>query len=128
MPSLQKKYTQKGVVWLSICSSAEGKQGHYDKTTLAQKQRVRGASHSEYLHDTSGEVGNLYGAKTTPHMFIINKQGVLVYNGAIDSIKSAKIDDIEKAQNYVASSLDALLAGKPIKESVTKPYGCSVKY
>ena len=80
------------------------------------------------LLDPKGEVGKLYAAKTTPHMYIVDAKGTLVYNGAIDSISSSKKDDVAKAENYVAGALDLLAAGQPVKTATTKPYGCSVKY
>ncbi len=128
MQNLQKKYTEQGVVWLSICSSAPGNQGHFTVEVINQRMKEAKASPTAYLIDESGTVGKLYGAKTTPHMFIINAKGALVYNGAIDSIKSTKSDDIAKADNYVAQALDALLAGKELPVSNNKSYGCGVKY
>ena len=128
MQGLQKTYTGKGVVWLSICSSAPGTQGHlsaadWNKTTAEKK-----ASSTAVLIDEDGSVGKLYGAKTTPQMYVINAEGVLVYSGAIDSIKSTSADDIAKAENYVSKALDEVLAGKPVTTATTAPYGCSIKY
>ncbi|MBU0676544.1 MAG: thioredoxin family protein [Verrucomicrobia bacterium] len=129
MQSLQKKYTSKDeVVWLSICSSAPGKQGHYSPDEWNALIEQKGASPTAVLIDESGEVGNLYGAKTTPHIFIIDPQGKLIYQGAIDSIRSTDTDDIPKADNFVAQALDAALMGQPIVNHTTQPYGCSVKY
>ncbi len=128
MQSLQKTYTEKGVVWLSICSSAEGKEGYFDGDELKDKIKTANGSQTAYLVDESGTVGKLYEAKTTPHMFIINPEGVLVYNGAIDSKRSTDQEDIKDATNYVKEALDAALAGKAIATKSTKPYGCSVKY
>lgn len=129
MQSLQKKYTQQGVKWISIMSSAPGKQGHFtsdDDANAAAKERD--SAFTSLIRDEDGTLGRMYGAKATPHMFIIDTQGVLVYMGAIDSINSADKDDIAKADNYVANALDALLAGQPIAKQNTPPYGCSVKY
>jgi peroxiredoxin len=128
MQSLQKKYKAQGVVWLSIISSAPGKQGHVDakgaKADIAQYK----SEASDVLLDSDGTVGRAFGAKVTPHMFIINKEGVLVYQGAIDSIRSADAADIPKSKNYVALALDATLAGIAITEAKTEAYGCGVKY
>ena len=108
------------VVWLSINSSGEGKQGYYPAAELA------------YLLDTSGTVGRAYGAKTTPHMYIVQVddagKGSVVYAGGIDSIKSVKSTDISKAENYVVKALSELKAGAAISTASSKPYGCSVKY
>lgn len=128
MQALQKNYTAKGVVWLSVISSAAGKQGHVDeKGALADISRVK-SNASEVLLDPKGVVGSAFEAKVTPHMYVINPEGVLVYQGAIDSISSADPADIPKAKNYVARALDATLAGKAVAEASTKAYGCSVKY
>jgi peroxiredoxin len=128
MQGLQKTYTDKGVVWLSICSSAPGSQGHmsaadWNKTTAEKK-----AFSTAVLIDEDGSVGYLYGAKTTPHMYVVNAEGVLVYNGAIDSLKSTSAADTAKAENYVSKALDEVLAGKAVTTATTPPYGCSVKY
>ncbi len=128
LPSTQKAATADGVVWLLINSGAAGKQG--DLETAAAKAwlaKVKSAA-TAYLRDGDGKVGKAYGAKTTPHLFVINADGVLVYQGAIDSIRSASADDISKAENYIKSALAALKAGKPIEKAETQPYGCSVKY
>ena len=128
MQSLQEKYTEKGVVWLTICSSAPGKQGHRPPEEINEMMEKWNGNHTAYLIDESGKVGNMYGAKTTPHMYIINPEGKLVYAGAIDSIPSADKDDIDKATNYVSKALDQAMSGEKITDKVTKPYGCSVKY
>jgi peroxiredoxin len=128
MQTLQKTYTGKGVIWLSVNSSAEGKQGNFPPAKANEITASKGASPTAVLLDASGTVGKLYGAKTTPHMFIINAEGILVYNGAIDDKPSTKIDDLKDAKNYVSAALDELLAGKAVSTAATKPYGCSVKY
>lgn len=128
MQKIQKQYTAKGIVWLAICSSAPGKQGHFDNETIKKRSDEYKSAFTAYLIDEDGKVGKLYGAKTTPHMYIINPKGDLVYVGAIDSISSAKQEDIEKSVNYVSVALDAFLSGSPLKAKVTNPYGCSVKY
>lgn len=128
MQALQKKYTGQGVVWLSICSSAPGKQGYFPGEEFNERIEKQKAAPTAVLLDEDGEVGREYGAKTTPHMFVIDPEGNLIYQGAIDSIKSTDPDDVKKADNYVSACLDAALGGKPVKISSTQPYGCSVKY
>jgi peroxiredoxin len=128
MQKLQKEYTAKGVVWLSVCSSAPGKQGYFKGDELKQRLGKEKAAPTAYLIDAEGNVGKAYGARTTPHMFVINKDGVLVYAGAIDDIASTDVDDIGKAKNDVAASLDAVMAGKPVEVKSSKSYGCGVKY
>ena len=128
MQALQKKYGGEGIAWLSICSSAPGNQGHMSADDARKAVAERGAAPTAYLVDEGGTVGQAYGAKTTPHMFVISPEGEVVYQGAIDSIRSASLDDVPKADNYVAACLDACLSGKPVAVGSTKPYGCSVKY
>lgn len=128
MQSLQEKYTNEGVVWLSINSSAHGNQGHYHYDEINQIMQEKNAHSTAILLDAEGKVGRLYGAKTTPHIFIINPEGKLIYQGAIDDIASADSNDIQKANNYVQASLSATFNGEAIKVSSTKSYGCSVKY
>jgi peroxiredoxin len=128
MQELQKEYTGKGVVWLSVGSSAPGKQGHYPAERLNALIKERGASPSAYLLDEDGTVGRAYGAKTTPHMFIVDGQGKLIYEGGIDDTPSTDQADIPLAHNYVKAALDEALAGKPVTTSSSRPYGCSVKY
>jgi hypothetical protein len=128
IPQLQKDATEDGIVWLQVISSAPGKQGHVEGATALQLNKDRGAAPSEVILDEDGSIGKLYAAQTSPHLFIINPEGVLEYKGGIDSIKSAKEDDIPKATNYVREALDALAAGKKVPHSSTAPYGCSIKY
>ena len=128
MQKLQKEFTGKGVVWLSIDSSAAGQQGNYPPAQLGQIMKARGAAPTEILLDPSGSVGHQYGAKTTPDMYIIDPGGNLIYDGAIDSIPSANQSDIPKATNYVQTALDLALAGKPVTTPVSRPYGCAVHY
>ena len=128
MQALQKKYTDKGVVWLTVISSAPGKQGFEDNQQANKTRADWKIASTATLLDPKGEVGKLYAAKTTPHMYIVDAKGTLVYNGAIDSISSSKKDDVAKAENYVAGALDLLAGGQPIKTGTPKPYGCSVKY
>ena len=128
MQALQKEFTSKGVVWLSICSSAPGKQGNFDMATIASKSSEYKVSHTAYLLDEDGFVGKQYGAKTTPHCYVVNPQGVLMYAGAIDDNPSAKPEDAKGAKNYVREALNSLMNGKAVETPSTKAYGCSVKY
>ena len=128
MQKLQKEYTAKGVVWLSIISSAPGKQGYCTGPQAEANRKDQKASPTAVLLDPSGEVGQKYGAKTTPHIFIINPEGKVIYAGAIDSIRSTNSADCSKADNYVRETLDAALAGKSVPHPSTPPYGCGVKY
>ncbi|HET9843649.1 MAG TPA: redoxin domain-containing protein, partial [Gammaproteobacteria bacterium] len=128
MQDLQQKYTNLGIVWITINSSAQGQSGYMTVEQAHDFAKQYNASPSTLLLDPQGVVGKLYGAKATPHMFIIDKKGVLVYQGAIDSIRSTHADDVKKATNYVDQALTELLNNKPIRIPETKPYGCSVKY
>jgi len=128
MPALQEEYTGKDVVWLSICSSAPGKQGHFETAALKERMKKEKAAPTAYLIDEDGTVGKMYEARTTPHMYIINPEGTLVYAGGIDNMASTNKDDIPKATNYVREGLNAALEGKTIATKTSKPYGCSVKY
>ena len=128
MQKLQREFGERGVVWLSLISSAPGKSGHVSAQQAKKLTADRKAQPSDILLDATGDVGRLYGAKTTPHMYIIDAQGVLRYMGAIDSIRSADTADIADAVNYVKNGLNELLAGKTISNAVTSPYGCTVKY
>lgn len=128
MQKLQKAYTDKGVVWLSIISSAAGEQGNVTGEQANKLTTDRNASPTAVLLDESGEVGKLYDAKTTPHMFVINPEGILVYHGAIDDNKSADHATVEGANNYVVAALDAVEKGEAVKTGETQPYGCFVKY
>jgi peroxiredoxin len=128
MQAQQKQATADGVVWLSVNSSAPGKQGNVDGAAAEKVRKDARAVQTAYLLDPTGATGRAYGAKTTPHMYIIDPQGVLRYAGGIDSIQSADVDDIKKATQYVPQALAELAAGKPVSVAVTRPYGCSVKY
>jgi peroxiredoxin len=128
MQNVQKAATAKGVVWLSVCSSASGQQGHMSPADWNTKIAEHGIASTAVLIDESGSVGKAYGAKTTPHMFVVAADGTLAYAGAIDTAISTNTAEIAKAQNYVTAAVDALLAGKPVATSATKPYGCGVKY
>ena len=128
MQALQAKYTGKEVVWLSICSSAPGKQGHHTPEDAAKATADHKAAGTAYLLDEDGAVGRLYGAKTTPHIFIVDPDQNLIYQGAIDSIRSVSPDDVAKAENYVSKTLEAAMAGEAVDPASTQSYGCSVKY
>lgn len=128
MQKLQKEFTGKDVVWLSIVSSAPGKQGHMSAEETNAAIAEKGAAPTAVLLDESGTVGKLYDAKRTPEMFVVSPEGVLIYAGAIDDKKSTDAADIEGAVNYVKQALDEALAGKPVSVPKTEAYGCSVKY
>jgi len=128
MQALQKRYTGEDVVWLSINSSAPGKQGHSSPAEAAELTAEHDAAPTAVLLDPDGEVGKMYGARTTPHMYIIDPEGNLVYNGAIDDKPTTDQADIEGAENYVVAALAAVMDGKQPEVQTTKPYGCSVKY
>lgn len=128
MQKLQKAYTSKGIIWFSVISSAPGKQGYMTPEEATKAVQQKKAAPTAVLLDPEGTVGKLYGAKTTPHMFIIDSDGVLVYNGGIDDIRSTNPADIDKARNYVQMALDELLSGKEVTVKTSQPYGCSVKY
>lgn len=129
MQQLQAKAVKDGVVWVSINSSAEGKEGYLRDAKEAKAAIAKHKSNaSHYLLDHDGSIGHAYGAKTTPHIFIIDANGTLVYQGAIDSKPTADTADIATATNYVNETLMALKDGKPVKTSATRPYGCFVKY
>lgn len=128
IPALQKDATAKGVVWLQVISSAPGKQGNVDGATAISLNKKRGAAPTNTILDPEGTIGKLYNAQTSPHLFIINPEGTLVYKGGIDSIKTANEADIPKATPYVKEALEALAAGQKVPHPSTAPYGCSIKY
>jgi peroxiredoxin len=128
MQSLQREFTARGVTWLSIDSSAPGEQGNYPADELNKISAQVGAARTALLLDPAGKVGRLYGAKTTPDMYIIDPKGILVYKGAIDNKRSTDLADVKTATNYVKVALDAVMAGKTVPTATTQPYGCSVKY
>ncbi len=129
MQMLQKKFTDQGVIWLSIISSAEGKQGYIDGATAEELTTIRNAFPTHVLFDPEGNVGRSYDARTTPHMYVIDANGTLRYMGGIDSIPSADREDIKNATNYVDVVVPEILNQKTnLSYNVTQPYGCSVKY
>lgn len=128
MQALQKEALGKDVVWLSIASSAKGKQGFFEGEALRKRIADEKWAGSAYLVDVDGKVGKAWGARTTPHMFVVAPDGKVVYAGAIDDKASTDAADIAGSKNHVRSALEALAAGKPVAPAATSPYGCSVKY
>ncbi len=128
MQELQKEWTAKGVVWFTVISSAPGEQGY---VTPAEENEYLAKMHADptaVLLDPDGKLGHLYNAKTTPEMYVIDPQGKLIYEGAIDNRPTPDVDDIKGAENYVSDALDEAISGKTIATPYTRPYGCSVKY
>jgi peroxiredoxin len=128
MQGLQKDATGKDVVWLSISSTAPGHVDYLASKDLVAKYQSWGASSSAMLMDDDGRVGKTYAARTTPHMYIVDPKGVLVYAGGIDDKRSANPADVATAKNFVKGALSELLAGKPVSTPTSAPYGCSIKY
>ena len=128
IPKQQTEATANGVVWLVINSAAVGKQGHLDGTAANGFVAQYHGKPTAYLFDTDGKVGHLYGAKTTPHLFVVDEKGVLRYNGGIDSIASTDKDDLAKATQFVPQAIGEIKSGKAVTVSTSEPYGCSVKY
>src|SRR5215831_5878035 len=128
MQRLQKEWTAKGVIWLTVISSAPGTQGFVTPSQENEYLQTMKAEPTAVLMDPGGSLGHLYSAKTTPHMFIIDPSGTLIYNGAIDDHPTSDQGDIASSKNYVSAALSEAMAGKPVTEGATRPYGCSVKY
>ena len=128
MQKLQATYTSKGVVWLSIISSAPGEQGNLPPDEIDELTRQKKASPTAVIIDSSGDMGRAFDAKVTPHMFVLNPDGRAIYNGAIDDKKSTDVADVKDAKNYVAVTLDNAMAGKPLEKHWNMAYGCSIKY
>jgi peroxiredoxin len=128
MQRLQKEWTAKGVVWFTVISSAPGTQGYVTPTQENDYLKQMNAVPTAVLMDPGGTLGQLYAAKTTPHMYVIDPNGVLIYNGAIDDHPTSDQADIASSKNYVSNALTEALAGKPVTDPATQPYGCSVKY
>jgi len=128
MQALQKDAASKGVIWLTISSSAVGSQGHVNGLDAEKLTADRKASPTAFLLDHDGRVGRVYGATATPHMYVIDKAGVLAYMGAMDDKPSTNRDDVPNARNYVREALTALQAGQPVKTASTRVYGCTIKY
>jgi peroxiredoxin len=128
MQRLQKEWTSKSVVWFTVISSAPGTQGFVTPAQENEYLQKMNAAPTAVLMDPGGTLGHLYGAKTTPHMFIIDRNGTLIYNGAIDDHPTSDQGDIANSRNYVSAALQEAMSGKPVTEAATRPYGCSVKY
>ncbi len=128
MEALQKEWTAKGVVWLSVVSSAPGEQGYVKPTEENDYLKKMHAAPTAAILDPTGQIGHLYDAKTTPHIFVIDPTGKLIYQGAIDDQPSPDPETLKGAKNYLSESLNAAMSGKPVPVAVTRPYGCSVKY
>ncbi len=128
MQTLQREATKLGAVWLTVASSAPGEQGYVDATKANADTKDRNAEPAHVLLDPRGAIGRLYGAQTTPHIFVIGPGGVLAYMGGADSIASTRIEDLQRAEPYAREAIEAVSAGKPVPHPVTRPYGCSVKY
>jgi len=128
MQALQKKWTGQGVVWLSVISSAPGRDGHVTPQQANKLTADRGAAPSAVVFDPEGKVGHAYGARTTPHMYVVNGEGSLVYMGGIDDQPSARLEDLKIAKNFVDQALSEVTQGKPVSVSTSRAYGCSVKY
>ncbi len=128
MQRLQRGWTSRGVIWLTVISSAPGKQGYATAADENAYVKQVNAAPSAVLLDPAGTLGHLYDAKTTPHMFVINPQGILIYNGAIDDKPTTDVADVNGAKNYLSLALDEATSGKPVSNPTTRPYGCSVKY
>lgn len=128
MQATQKMLTDDGVIWLQIVSSAKGKQGHITNEQGEALRSEKGMHSTAMLLDASGDVGKQYGARTTPHMFLISPEGELIYQGAIDNVRSSRSKDNAEATNYVQAAYSSAVAGEPIENATTTPYGCGVKY
>jgi peroxiredoxin len=128
MQTLQKKWTGQGVVWLSVISSAPGQPGHVSPQQANKLTVDREAAPTAVLFDPSGKVGRAYGARTTPHMYVINSEGALVYKGGIDDQPTARLQDLKSARNFVDQALSEISQGKPVSVTTSRPYGCSIKY
>lgn len=128
MQKLQKEWTAKGVVWLTVISSAPGMQGYVTPEEENANLKKENAAPTAVIMDPKGDIGHLYNAKTTPQMFVIAPDGKLIYDGAIDDHPSTNVGDIPGAKNYLSEALGEAMSGKPISNSATRPYGCSVKY
>jgi peroxiredoxin len=128
MQAQQREAAARGVVWLTVAASAPGLQGYITASEANDIVRQNNAAPAAVLLDPQSRIARAYGATVTPHMYVIDKSGVLVYKGGIDSIPSANVDDIQRAKQYVRAALDEVLAGKPVSDASTRPYGCSLKY
>lgn len=128
MQELQEYAASKDVQWLTVNSSAPGKQGNLDAAAAAAQVKEVGNNGSAYIIDADGKIGKAYGAKATPHLYVIDAEGKLAYQGAIDDKPTHEKEDVKTAKNYIRAAIDSLLAGKPVETADTKAYGCGVKY
>ena len=128
MQTLQKEITGQGVIWLTLISSSPGTQGYVTPKQADELTSTRKANPTAVLLDPTGVVGRAYGATNTPHMYVIDKSGLLVYAGAIDDRPTTRPSDVPVAHNYVRAALDDMAAGRPVQTPVTRAYGCTVKY
>ena len=128
IPGQQERWTERGVNWFAVVSSAPGKQGYYPADEMRERGEAFGVEADAILLDPEGEVGRAYGARTTPHMFVIDPEGEVVYMGGIDDVPTARIEDLERATQLVDRALEQALAGEEITRPTSRPYGCSVKY
>jgi peroxiredoxin len=128
MQQMQQDAARLGVVWLTIASSAPGEQGNVDAAEANADTLRRNAHPAHVLLDPQGAIGHLYGAQTTPHIFVIRPDGALAYMGGADSIASTRVEDLKKAEPYAREAIEAVVAGKPAPHPLTRPYGCTVKY
>jgi len=128
IPRQQQKWRDRGVVWLSVMSSAPGEQGHFAPAAMNAESERMGSSASAVLLDPAGTVGRAYDARTTPHMFVIDPRGTLVYMGGIDDVPTPRPEDLARARQLVDAALTEATAGRPVSTPVSRPYGCNVKY
>jgi peroxiredoxin len=128
MQELQKEATSNGVVWLTLMSSATGEQGHETAASATELTKARNAAPTAFLLDPEGKVGHAYDARVTPHMYVIDKAGVLAYMGAIDDKPTANVADVKTARPYAKEAIEAVLAGQPVTTASTRAYGCTIKY
>ena len=128
IPGQQEKWTERGVKWFAVVSSAPGKQGHYPPEEMRERGEEFGVEATAILLDPEGEVGRAYGARTTPQMFVIDPEGEVVYMGGIDDVPTARIEDLERATQLVDRALEQATAGDEVTRPTSRPYGCSVKY
>lgn len=128
MQALQKQAVAQGVVWLSVVSSAPGKEGYMSAADANAYMKKVGSNATARILDPEGKLGRLYGATATPNMFVIDKTGTLVYAGAIDDMPTTRPETVKTAHNYVRAALDDVQAGRPVTTSLTPAYGCGVKY
>ncbi|MCW5963837.1 MAG: thioredoxin family protein [Bryobacterales bacterium] len=128
MQALQKEWTSKGVVWLSVISSREGQQGYSTPEKAKTDYKAKNSAATTVILDSKGTLGKAYGAATTPHMYVIGPNGNLLYNGGIDDKATTEVADVKTSKNYVSAALTEAMAGKPVTMAKSQPYGCNVKY